>query len=456
MNKICGIIINYKKIDKNYIKNFFEILIDNIKLNGLNEIDQNLNFILISLNIIRTSLDKNNYLVESINTQLINNIINILTNYKENYEIQYNCYKIISFIIDEKYISNFSNIIKDLFRQIKECVSNFNKEEEEDKYKKIKEKIKESINDLIIFLSNIKTYSEFIISEILIPFIQEIDELNLDEESKLPFILNILYDLIKNKNMLYIKPFINGNGLDKLLSLLKTVDKDCKNIKIILVIFNILKNILKADDDYKIQLQNLNLVEIINNILKLKIDQKIEFEGRNILFLINKVNVKLEKIEDIDYTALKIVDPIKPMVKNYLTSGRHIKIINKKGEIKEMQLLFSQDLAKIQAKLIRSNLPPKQKYVIETNNIKSIIKGHGTNDFKKCGGIFKSIPKAENCFSIIGPLTEDGKPKTLNIICNSEKDVDLWIRYMEIVINYFKERKLIGYVNIIKETQVIK
>ena len=456
MNKICGIIINYKKIDKNYIKNFFEILIDNIKLNGLNEIEQNLNFIMISLNIIRTSLDKNNYLVESINTQLINNIINILTNYKENYEIQYNCYKIISFIIDEKYISNFSNIIKDLFRQIKECVSNFNKEEEEDKYKKIKEKIKESINDLIIFLSNIKTYSEFIISEILIPFIQEIDELNLDEELKLPFILNILYDLIKNKNMLYIKPFINGNGLDKLLSLLKTVDKDCKNIKIILVIFNILKNILKADDDYKIQLQNLNLVEIINNILKLKIDQKIEFEGRNILFLINKVNVKLEKIEDIDYTALKIVDPIKPMVKNYLTSGRHIKIINKKGEIKEMQLLFSQDLAKIQAKLIRSNLPPKQKYVIETNNIKSIIKGHGTNDFKKCGGIFKSIPKAENCFSIIGPLTEDGKPKTLNIICNSEKDVDLWIRYMEIVINYFKERKLIGYVNIIKETQVIK
>lgn len=62
-----------------------------------------------------------------------------------------------------------------------------------------------------------------------------------------------------------------------------------------------------------------------------------------------------------------------------------MKVINKRGEIKEMQLSFNQDLTKVHAKSLKNNLPPKSKYVIEINNIKSIIKDHGTNIFKKCG-----------------------------------------------------------------------
>lgn len=43
-------------------------------------------------------------------------------------------------------------------------------------YKRTK---KNSINFLILFLFNISTYSKFIISEILIPFIQELNGLSI-------------------------------------------------------------------------------------------------------------------------------------------------------------------------------------------------------------------------------------------------------------------------------------
>ena len=86
-------------------------------------------------------------------------------------------------------------------------------------------------------------------------------------------------------------------------------------------------------------------------------------------FLINMAKVKLEVVDDIDFTDIKIVNPIKPEVKNFLTSGKQLKIINSNGDVKQMQLMFSQDLLKITAKKIKSNLPPKPKYVIETSQL---------------------------------------------------------------------------------------
>ena len=452
INHICETVINCNKIEKNYKKNFFDILTESIKFKKID-----LNLIVVTLTIITKSLEKNRNLIDSITTQFISSIINILKKHKENYEISYYCYTIISFIIDENYIPIFSGIIKDLFQQIKKTVIEFNKQEAKDKKNKdIIEKIKDSINDLIIFLSNIKSFSDFIISEILIPFIQEINDLSIEEEAKLPFIIGILDNLLQNEEKIYIKPFVDNNGLEKILSLLKTVKPKCKNIKVILKIFIILKSILKSGDKYKIIMQNLKFHSIMSNIIKLNLDKKLEFEGKSILFLMNQTTPQLEKVEVVDYTSINIVDPIGPVVKNFLTNGKYVKIINQKGEIKEMQLSFSQDLAKVQAKSIKNNLPPKSKNVIEINNIKSIIKGHGTNIFKKCGGIFKSIPNAENCFSIVGPLVESGQPKSINVVCNSENDVDKWIKYMEIVINYFMKKKLIGFVNIIKVTQNLK
>jgi hypothetical protein len=55
-----------------------------------------------------------------------------------------------------------------------------------------------------------------------------------------------------------------------------------------------------------------------------------------------------------------------------------------------MHLSMTQDLLKISCKKPGKNLPPKPKYVIETSNIKQIIKGHGTKAFEKSAGIFSS------------------------------------------------------------------
>ena len=38
------------------------------------------------------------------------------------------------------------------------------------------------------------------------------------------------------------------------------------------------------------------------------------------------------------------------------------------------------------------------------------------------------------CFSINGPKAEDGKIKSINAVCKSEKEVDHWINDMESLI----------------------
>ena len=146
----------------------------------------------------------------------------------------------------------------------------------------------------------------------------------------------------------------------------------------------------------------------------------------------------------------KLAEPIPSEVRNFLTSGKQVKIINNHGDVKQMQLIFSSDLMKVSAKKVKSNLPPKQKYVIETHTIKKILKGHGTGAFKKSKGLFRKIPPPEICFSIIGPTTIDGE-KSLNVQCENEKEVDKWLNYLSIVINYFKKTHAIKGSVIVKK-----
>ena len=60
------------------------------------------------------------------------------------------------------------------------------------------------------------------------------------------------------------------------------------------------------------------------------------------------------------------------------------------GEIKSCRLSMTPDLLKISAKKVKTNMPPKPKYVIETSLFKQIIKGHGTKAFEKCKGYFSA------------------------------------------------------------------
>jgi hypothetical protein len=103
------------------------------------------------------------------------------------------------------------------------------------------------------------------------------------------------------------------------------------------------------------------------------------------------------------------------------------------------------DLNKISCKKPGKNLPPKPKYVIETNQIKRIIQGYGTKSFEKHTGLFKKrmillivAPPPEKCFSIIGPTTVDGE-KSFNIECETPEEAHKWMEYLEIVGTLFKK-----------------
>ena len=48
------------------------------------------------------------------------------------------------------------------------------------------------------------------------------------------------------------------------------------------------------------------------------------------------------------------------------------------------------------------------------------------------------LKKAKACLEKYRPTTVDGV-KALNVECESEKDVDKWLKYLSVVINYFKK-----------------
>ena len=125
-----------------------------------------------------------------------------------------------------------------------------------------------------------------------------------------------------------------NKGMDPLITVLKMIDNKFNKVNLILRLFSILKRILNVNDENKIMMQNLKMEDIINKIIKLTsyLDKKIEFEGKSLLFLLSRAKKQLEQVEEVDFTEIKIIEPIKSEVRNYLTSGRTFKLINEHGE----------------------------------------------------------------------------------------------------------------------------
>ena len=245
-------------------------------------------------------LDKKPFIIDSVNDQLISSIIYILKVYKDKYDIQLLCYKILSFFATDKHVEAFSVIIKELLQQIKNSLSNLISFNKDDKDKNMKEKIKKAINNLILFLGNIEQYHENITNELIIPFIKELMDYGIDEESNGTYILNILDNLLKNK--VFIEPFVVNKGIDSLIKIMKTIDNNYNNVYLILQLFSIIKKILIVNDEYKLKMQELKMPDIINRVIKYTstLDKKIEFEGKSLLFLIKMANSQLEKVEEVD------------------------------------------------------------------------------------------------------------------------------------------------------------
>ena len=439
VNAISGSLVKNLKDDskgKEYTKKFYDLIPESMKVQ-----DYNPDLILMSLKLMHDGLVKKPYLVDEVYDETVPNVLNLLKLYKDNPEIQENAYKVLSLFAKNNVFAS-SMLSNGLLDVIKDTLENplFS-----DTLKDEVIGLKSEIFKLLNSLSNNKENCPKISDELMGNLVSDLNEKGYNEEGKI--IVPLLDNLLQNKNC--VPPFVQYKGIDALVNLLNNNDT---NVELIAKVFSMLKNIANASDEYKKILQEKKVPDLINRIIK-KIgpyDKKLEFEGRQLLFNVNLCKIELEDPNSIGVDDIKIVEPIPPEVRNFLTSGKQVKIINDHGDVKQMQLIFSPDLMKVSGKKLKSNLPPKPKYIIDTPTIRKILKGHGTDAFKKSKGLFRKIPPPEICFSIIGPTTVDGM-KSLNVQCESEKEVDRWIKYLQIVINYFKKTHTIKSSVIIKK-----
>ena len=436
---ISGSLVKNLKDDnkgKEYTKKFYDLIPETTKCQ-----DNNPDLVNLAMKLMHDGLVKKPYLVDEVYDETVPNILNLLKLYKDNPEIQENGYKILSLFAKKP---NFANglVNNGLLDVIKETIENplFN-----DSLKEKAKGLKNEVYKMLNLLAKEDDNKSRISDELMENLIPVIEEKGYKDEGK--DVTDLVDTLVMNKRC--IPPFVQYKGIDATVKELSDNDSD---IELAHKLFNLFKNVANTSDEYKKMMKEKKLPEVINRVIK-KVgvyDKKVEFEGRQLIFSINLVKVELEDPDSVGVEDYKLSEPIPPEVRNFLTSGKQVKIINNHGDVKQMQLIFSSDLMKVSAKKVKSTLPPKQKYVIETHTIKKILKGHGTNAFKKSKGLFRKIPPPEKCFSIIGPTTVDGE-KSLNVQCESEKDVDKWLNYMTIVINHFKKTHTIKGSVIVKK-----
>ena len=437
-NYISGALVKNLKDDdkgKEYTKKFYDLIPESTKCQ-----DSIPELVNLALKLMHDGLVKKPNLVNEVYDETVPHTLNLLKLYKDNPEIQENGYKLLS-LFTKKPSYGQNMVDNGLLDVVKETIENplFN-DSLKDRSKSLKNTIYKMLNNLAKEDDNKPKISD----ELMENLIPVVDDKGYNEEGK--DVVMLLDSLVKNKKC--VPPFVQYKGIDSCVNLF---DKNDSDIELIPILISLFKSVANASDEYKKMLKEKKLIDLINRVIK-KIgmyDKKIEFEGRQLIFSINLAKIDLEDPNSIRVEDIKIAEPIPSEVRNFLTSGRQVKIINDVGDVKQMQLIFSSDLMKVSAKKIKSNLPPKPKYIIETHTIKKILKGHGTNAFKKSKGLFRKIPPPEVCFSIIGPTTVDGV-KALNVQCESEKDVDKWLKYLSVVINFFKKT------NTIKGTVIFK
>ena len=457
---VCDFIINNIK-DKEQKQSFFEIMIEGLNYNEDSSISNNL---IISLKLVNNILKKNSFLVEAVYDVIINKIYDIIKLYKNDDEMVFIfCFKIlILFISNDVFSFDLVNnsdlllIIKDIIYKIRIKIKNiYNKEiindiiNEKGNNNEYMDINSMNINDLVkqIYIllikltkvdNNLLKISEVLMETLLNEFLDDY----YGEDQNINIKVNF-FELLLKKEQKNIDTFIKYKGIECILKILKINEK---NINVILILFNIINMILKYNKAYNEIMIKLKLHEYINDLVKKKgiKENEIDFKGKSLLFLINFEKEKLEKIQECDFNdikSVKVSDP-PPHVKNFLNNGKMVKIVNDLGEIKKKYLYFTQDFLKVIAKNVKSNLPPKQKYIIETVYITSVVKGYGTDVFKKSKRFYRGLPELNKCFSIISLNPTEGQ-KSINVICEKESEVDKWINFIKIIIGYLQDNKRI-------------
>lgn len=452
---ICNLlIINLK--DKELMQIFLEIIIESLNYYE----NKNNTFIIEALKSIDEILNKYSFLVDPAYDIAIPKLYNILDSYKKETEkFKIFCLKgLLVFIYNN--VFSFDLVENGLLKKIREILftskkknNGINNNKSLNKEKIQKEELTININEqnnsnsdiikeiyiLLISLTNIDSNLIKISEELMDVLLNEFIEENYIEDQNIDIKIDF-FELLLEKEVKNIDIFIKYKGIQCIYKLLQLYDK---NKNIILKIFHIISMILTYNNTYNELMIKLKFHEYIQNIIDRmgNEEREIDFKGKSVLFLMDFGKKKLEEIEEYDFNNIqsKKKGGLPPSyISNFLTNGKVVKIVNSLGETKKRYLYFTQDFMKVIAKKANSNLPPKQKYIVETTQINAIIKGYGTEAFKKSKRFYRAPPDPKKCFSIIALNPTEGK-KSLNVICEKEAEVDKWIHYIKVVITYLQE-----------------
>ena len=181
-NISSSLVQNLKDDKKGFIIKFFNLLNDSIKIQ-----DKNAEFILPSLKQMYDCLTKKPFLENQVGEEIIPNILNLLSKYTDNLEIQEQCYKILELLSkNSKFCSLMMN--KKLIGFVKETLKNqqLNDEIIKNGGHPVKESILNLLNNLLTDKSNCQ-----LISDELCEFLnKEIETKGYNQETK--NVINIL------------------------------------------------------------------------------------------------------------------------------------------------------------------------------------------------------------------------------------------------------------------------
>jgi hypothetical protein len=335
-----------------------------------------------------------------------------------------------------KEVINKNNDEEDFCIHIKDInINNFDKIND----KLDNDDLQKQIYILLGKLANVSSNAIKMTEEIMEMILHELDPHLIKQSFVNP--LNFLKILIEREQKC-LDSFVNYNGIEWLIQVLKNSEN---NKKIIFLIFQIIISIAK----YKLYNERMiknNLSKYVKELIEKYKDteKEIEFQGKSILFQISFDKEKLEEIEEYDINKINLNKKSIPpaYVTNFLSNGKIVNIANDLGEIKKKYLFFTPDFLKIIAKDVKGNAPTKSKYIINTKNLKSVVKGYGTDAFKKCKRFFRSTPEPEKCFSIIAFNPSEGE-NSINVICEKESEASKWVKYIKDIIIYLQENKII-------------
>jgi hypothetical protein len=301
INYIAGYLVKMIK-DKEHREKVYLIISDSVKIQ-----DWNVPLIVMALKLMTEILSGNTTLQDDVFENNLHCLLNLLKQHKENMEIQIAVYKLLALFAKNTVNSN-SMIAAGVTDLVK---SNLEAEFKDKKSPQV-------VYNLLALLSKDPVNALKVSNTLMDNLIKALKEENPSD------VLKLLSVLVRSKNC--IEPFIQYNGLELVINILKA---NANDINTVLTCFAILYDVTDSSEDYRKMAYDFGLVDLVNEIIQKigYLDKKIEFEGRTLIFTINSMTGgKLEELDDIGYSDIRLENPIKSDVRNFLTDGKVVKM----------------------------------------------------------------------------------------------------------------------------------